>query len=425
TLNYRLLQDAVNEMFPDTISEETRKAHVTLVLEELCKLFISQCANLKSIQYIGYPSLSPYIIAIPSRSIDPIFIDLCGLPGAEACLSKLQSFEYGGNIPIELLHAFSRVVKELESLTITSLGDDNEGLIALIDAQTKLQHVKIHAHENIPNIISAIQSKTETIKKVSIIGRTSILLDDFCGFSNLEELTLELLEFPYNRLSRSSLWVTQAEKQEILRRQREFQQSFHQAQIQYQVQVAPVVQPLAQQQPQPQQVATQNQNQGNPPQTQNQPTPSTSPTQHLSAPPASHDTFQDISSTSHVQSQPTTSTSVAQPEDHSLDQIQDQNADQDQNQSTTQTQVQPIAMTNTPNQTPGGRANQVATFAQQVFSLFGTDHRPWRNLYPSATSEIECYANSSLTKLHKLSISLTGQRIQQLILLIQNTHGSL
>ncbi|CAG8777902.1 12600_t:CDS:2, partial [Racocetra fulgida] len=337
TLNYRLLQDAVNEMFPDTISEETRKAHVTLVLEELCKLFISQCANLKSIQYIGYPSLSPYIIAIPSRSIDPIFIDLCGLPGAEACLSKLQ------------------IVKELESLTITSLGDDNEGLIALIDAQTKLQHVKIHAHENIPNIISAIQSKTETIKKVSIIGRTSILLDDFCGFSNLEELTLELLEFPYNRLSRSSLWVTQAEKQEILRRQREFQQSFHQAQIQYQVQGAPVVQPVAQQQPQPQQVATQNQNQGNASQTQNQPTPSTSQTQDLSAAPVSQDIFQDISSTSQVQSQPTTSTSVAQPEDHSLDQIQDQNADQDQNQSTTQTQVQPIATTNTPNQTPGGR----------------------------------------------------------------------
>ncbi|CAG8507821.1 2274_t:CDS:2 [Scutellospora calospora] len=256
TLNYRLLQDAVSEVFPDTILEETRKTYITLVLEELCKLFISQCANLKSIQYIGYPSLSPYIIAIPSRSIEPIFIDLCELPGAEACLSKLQSFEYGGNIPIDLLHAFSRVVKELDNLTITALGDDNEGLIALIDAQTKLQNVKIDAHENIPNIMSAIQSKTGTIKKVSIVGRTSILLDEFCRFSNLEELTLE---FPYNRLSRSSLWITQAEKQEILRRQREFQQSFHQAQIQYQLQVAPVVQPLTQQQLQPQPVAIQNQ----------------------------------------------------------------------------------------------------------------------------------------------------------------------
>ncbi|CAG8616783.1 37895_t:CDS:2 [Gigaspora margarita] len=276
TLNYRLLQDAVNEVFPDTISEETRKTHVTLVLEELCKLFISQCANLKSIQYVGYPSLSPFIIAIPSRSIEPIFIDLCELPGAEACLSKLQTFEYGGNIPVDLLHAFSRVVKELDSLTITSLGDDNEGLIALIEAQTRLQNVKIQAHENIPNIISAIQSKTETIKKVSIIGRTSILLDDFCGFTNLEELTLELLEFPYNRLSRHSLWVTQAEKQEILRRQREFQQSFHQAQIQYQLQPIPSTSQI------------QNQN--------------TSQTQDLST-----SIFQDISS--QVQNQPTTSTS--------------------------------------------------------------------------------------------------------------------
>ncbi|CAG8587184.1 8745_t:CDS:2 [Racocetra fulgida] len=169
TLNYVLLSDSVNRIVKDN-------ANVMMVLILLCKLFFDQGIHIKSLE------LSTHMINNYMGShLKTIYMNLREIPGADPFLSRIQRL--------------SEIAKEIRTLDILlESGYENEcgsnELFTLINAQVNLQQITIISLKKTIKAISALRSKSNTLRKIFIKGIVSFSLDFFYECSNLEELSL-------------------------------------------------------------------------------------------------------------------------------------------------------------------------------------------------------------------------------------------
>ncbi|CAG8482198.1 11287_t:CDS:2 [Diversispora eburnea] len=114
------------------------------------------------------------------------FVDLITLPKSSDFLARLQKFTFS------FTSQLSKRIQDIEILDVL----DNEGLVALINAQTNLYDIKlIEGTSEIPKVILALSKKSDTLRKVYITGYSATTsVDSFFqqppNFENLEELSL-------------------------------------------------------------------------------------------------------------------------------------------------------------------------------------------------------------------------------------------
>ncbi|CAG8490749.1 11713_t:CDS:2 [Dentiscutata heterogama] len=153
TLNYVLLSDSVNRTIKDN-------ANVMMVLILLCKLFFDQGFHIRSLEF------STHMIK-----------------------------DYMDDAPLYCLSSIAEIAKEIRVLDIL-LESENENesgsneLFTLINAQDNLQQITMISLRKTTKAISALRSKSNTLRKIFIKGITSFSLDFFNECSNLEELSL-------------------------------------------------------------------------------------------------------------------------------------------------------------------------------------------------------------------------------------------
>src|SRR2546421_260993 len=101
-----------------------------LLEQEIYKLFVSQCKNVKDLWWITSQPL-------------PLF------PGASACFSQLYRLHISVKfVHSNTLHEMAQICKGLRELIINECSEDLPGLISLIDAQVNLKRVTIHPKIN-------------------------------------------------------------------------------------------------------------------------------------------------------------------------------------------------------------------------------------------------------------------------------------
>ncbi|CAG8526843.1 5060_t:CDS:2 [Cetraspora pellucida] len=182
TLNYVLLSDSVYRIVIDN-------ANVMMVLILLCKLFFDKGFHIKSFE------LSTHMINNYMGShFKTIYMNLREIPGADNFLSRIQRLCWRDDAPL-CLSSIAEIAKEIRVLDILlESGYENEHssneLFTLINAQVNLQQITITSLKKTIKAISALRSKSNTLRKIFIKGIVSFSLDFFYECSNLEELSL-------------------------------------------------------------------------------------------------------------------------------------------------------------------------------------------------------------------------------------------
>ncbi|CAG8544158.1 39244_t:CDS:2 [Gigaspora margarita] len=183
TLNYVLLSDSVNRIIKDN-------ANVMMVLILLCKLFFDQGFNIRSLEFSTH-MVKDYI----GSHLKTIYMNLREIPGADTFLSRIQRLCWRDDAPLHCLSSIAEIAKEIRVLDILLESEyENESgsneLFTLINAQINLQQIKIISLKKTTKAISALRSKSNTLRKIFIKGVASFSLDFFYECSNLEELSL-------------------------------------------------------------------------------------------------------------------------------------------------------------------------------------------------------------------------------------------
>ena len=113
----------INMIFEEFSAEDS---HRNLLEQEIYKLFVSQCNNIKKLQWETSQPL-------------PLF------PGASTCFSQLNRlFVDIDLVDSNALYEMAQICKGLNYLTIYDCYQDLPGLISLIDAQKNLTSVTIY-----------------------------------------------------------------------------------------------------------------------------------------------------------------------------------------------------------------------------------------------------------------------------------------
>ncbi|RIA91600.1 hypothetical protein C1645_875321 [Glomus cerebriforme] len=147
-----------------------------LLEQEIYKLFVSQCKDIKELQW---------------KTLQPLSL----FPGALTCFSQLHSL----NIDIyplnsNVLYEMSQICKNLNSLSIQNFSKDSPGLISLIDTQRNLKKVYLYdiiKKGNCKELNKALARKANTINYLylanKIFKQTPLFLESLV---NLKWLTI-------------------------------------------------------------------------------------------------------------------------------------------------------------------------------------------------------------------------------------------
>ncbi|GBB98244.1 hypothetical protein RclHR1_03180009 [Rhizophagus clarus] len=147
-----------------------------LLKQEIYKLFISQCKNVKELEW---------------KTSQP----LPSFPGALTCFSKLYSL----NIDLRYvssnnLHEMAQICKNLGELIASNCSQDTPGLISLIDAQSNLKSISFNFQfkkGRCEELSKALIRKCYTIKDLSLFWSFDIILLSFLtSFINLKYLKI-------------------------------------------------------------------------------------------------------------------------------------------------------------------------------------------------------------------------------------------
>ncbi|RIA92878.1 hypothetical protein C1645_735984 [Glomus cerebriforme] len=124
-----------------------------LLEQEIYKLFISRCKNLKELSWQTFQPLSLF-------------------PGASTCFPRLYSLSIDIDcVNSNALYKMSLICKDLNILSIYNYSQDNPGLISLIDAQKNLKNVSISPHikkESCKELSKALTRKGNTITDLNL-----------------------------------------------------------------------------------------------------------------------------------------------------------------------------------------------------------------------------------------------------------------
>ncbi|CAG8442897.1 3894_t:CDS:2 [Acaulospora colombiana] len=203
SLNYWLFHDSIATLIlKEPLAQRKSTKLLKLILEELLKLFFSHSENIRSLEY-DTPVVFDYRNL--EQSLDPVFIRLSELPGFDISrLSRLKSFSCRADTPPELIYTISRVSTGLQRIDIHQ-GSNDEALSALINSQVNLQHFEMITCNEAKKVLSALQKKSKTLRKVSISGGCAISFDSFLQCPNLEELSLM---FPARLPGSEKRWIS-------------------------------------------------------------------------------------------------------------------------------------------------------------------------------------------------------------------------
>ncbi|CAG8482182.1 11286_t:CDS:2 [Diversispora eburnea] len=185
-LNYLVLSNSLYDLISYEPNSLLRIKPCKIIIQELLKFLISNSSGLRSIDLTN-PLISKGS-PMPLKYLGKSFMNIFSVPGANTFISNLQSFSCTGHSPPELIYSISEMAKRIRSLGLQDL-QDNDGIIALINAQKELKYVRIDSYypSDISQIYSALKSQSNSLCKVSIIGHERFLLDLFCQCPNLEE----------------------------------------------------------------------------------------------------------------------------------------------------------------------------------------------------------------------------------------------
>ncbi|PKK66848.1 hypothetical protein RhiirC2_752789, partial [Rhizophagus irregularis] len=125
-----------------------------LLEQEIYKLFVSQCNNVKELNWTNSQPLSLF-------------------PGASTCFSQLHSLFIDPNsVNSNALYQISKFCRYLNTLIIYNCSQDLPELVSLIDSQRNLKNVKIYSdndlRRNYKKLSEALARKSNTIKHLHL-----------------------------------------------------------------------------------------------------------------------------------------------------------------------------------------------------------------------------------------------------------------
>jgi hypothetical protein len=171
------IDNIINVVFKEEILNKENYSKKRNVLEqEIYKLFISQCKNIKELEWETSQPLPSF-------------------PGAQTCFSQL----YGLSIDLYFvnsndLYEMAQICKNLNVIYVYNYSQDISGLISLIDAQGNLKSVSINFHVKrgtCEEISKALARKGCTINKLSLYGSVGVIPHSFLtSLVNLKDLTI-------------------------------------------------------------------------------------------------------------------------------------------------------------------------------------------------------------------------------------------
>ncbi|PKC00799.1 hypothetical protein RhiirA5_427680 [Rhizophagus irregularis] len=155
-MNNFIIYNIIDTVFIPDIEKIKKRNHLNLLKREVCKLFVSQCKNIKKLSWKTFQTLSSF-------------------PGAQTCFSQLYSLIIDMNfVNSDSLYEMSQICKDLNQLTICGCSRDIPGLISLIDAQKKLKIVSIIFNTEIEKKMDCEELSRVLAKKGSTINNLTL-----------------------------------------------------------------------------------------------------------------------------------------------------------------------------------------------------------------------------------------------------------
>ncbi|CAB5375890.1 unnamed protein product [Rhizophagus irregularis] len=155
-MNNFIIYNIVDTVFIPDIEKIKKRNNLNLLKREVCKLFVSQCKNIKKLSWKTFQTLSSF-------------------PGAQTCFSQLYSLIIDMNfVNSDSLYEMSQICKDLNQLTICGCSRDIPGLISLIDAQKKLKIVSIIFNTEIEKKMDCEELSRVLAKKGSTINNLTL-----------------------------------------------------------------------------------------------------------------------------------------------------------------------------------------------------------------------------------------------------------
>ncbi|RHZ45414.1 hypothetical protein Glove_680g45 [Diversispora epigaea] len=166
-----------------------------LLMNELCKLFFTQCKELKALDFSGVPDISHLNHHKNNIHDYEIFFKL---PGVISYFTNLRYFRCKDDFPSRMLISLASLANNIITFDITRK-KDNEGLVELIKVQKNLRHFKFKTYKmNLSQVVRELQEKSLTLRKVNFNGGCSIPLDFLCQLTKLEKLSLHNSQITVN-----------------------------------------------------------------------------------------------------------------------------------------------------------------------------------------------------------------------------------
>jgi hypothetical protein len=106
-------------------SKIDEKSYVLIIRNEILKLFIKHT----KLNHFSIPSCFDYKLHL--------------IPGAECCVSRLESFSCYNDIAQNLLEGLAGICKSIKKLTLYIMENDNDGIIKLIEVQKNLRDFRL------------------------------------------------------------------------------------------------------------------------------------------------------------------------------------------------------------------------------------------------------------------------------------------
>jgi hypothetical protein len=178
------IDNIINVVFKEEIFNNATNCSekINLLKQEIYKLFISQCKNIKELECIASQPLPSF-------------------PGAQTCFSQLYKLGidlYYANS--NNLYEMSQICKNLSEIFVYNYSQDIPGLISLIDAQKNLKSVSLHGHikkGTCEEISNALAKKGSTINYLSLCGSVGIISHSF--LTSLINLKSLIIHYNFNK----------------------------------------------------------------------------------------------------------------------------------------------------------------------------------------------------------------------------------
>ncbi|GBC52486.2 hypothetical protein GLOIN_2v1880756 [Rhizophagus irregularis DAOM 181602=DAOM 197198] len=176
-INFDCLIHIINELRNDKKTLYTCLLINKIWKQEIYKLFVNNCKDIKNLIWKTYQPLSLF-------------------PGAINCFSKLYSLSIDpDNINSNSIYEMSKICKNLNILSIYNCSKDHHGLISLIDVQKNLEKLNIYHNDinkkgNCQELSKALARKGDTINEIHLDLFNNIPSSFMISLNNLKRIDI-------------------------------------------------------------------------------------------------------------------------------------------------------------------------------------------------------------------------------------------